>query len=114
MKKFTLTLGTVCLIAMSLTACPSPNNSGSSATPSSSTSPSPSSGTGTNLSGNLSSKAAFIAYLNCAKEKNPSLATGLDIRIAAINNISDSDWASRVAKGEFNSQADAYKQFGCS
>lgn len=91
MKKFLMLLAaTTCL---SLAACQTPAGTNPTANPSGSASPATGSG---GVSNALSTKAQFVAFLNCVKS-NPSLTAegkaAIDQEILALNSINDAQWA---------------------
>ena len=109
MKTLLKTLVATGFVALSLTACPSPNNTSSSSSPNANPTTSSSPGT---TSGNLSSKAAFIAYLTCIKTKEPSLEGNVQAHITALANVTEEQWTTTNA-AYYVSVAQGYANYGC-
>ena len=89
------------LLALSLTAC-GPNPAGSGTTTGNGTTTgtgtTPGTGTatgGTSIAAVISTKASYIAFLNCVKEKHtkPEDKASVEAAIANLNNVPDSTWA---------------------
>lgn len=107
MKKIVLSLA----MMLTLSACPSPNSNG--------TSGGTTGGAVTvGADGSFASKADFIAFLNCIKEKPDVDAEGktaINLQISVINLIPDAQWA--VAGAQYGSFAKTYldiaKKTGC-
>ena len=99
MKKMIMTFAIASSLALSLTACASPNAAG-----------------GVGTTGALSSKTAYITYLNCVKTKNPQVAPAIDASIAGLSSITDAQWAAAIgASGAASYEAiiKLYASLGC-
>lgn len=94
MRKFML-FGSL-MLALGLSAC-GPNPAGTGTGTGTDTGTGTGTGTGTSVGAGasvVSTKAAYIGFLNCVKAKYPVEAqASLDAAIAAVNAIPDATWA---------------------
>ena len=106
MKKFLMLVAIAS--SLTLTACPAPGTS-----PSASPSPSTNTGTGATVTGRFTTKAEFIAWLNCLKTQasvDAQAKSAIDLQISAVNLVPDANWAQLgVAYGSF---FDTYSKLG--
>lgn len=90
MKRIFLSLA----LMVSISACQTP--SGSNTNPSASPTPTPSGNTGTGVSGNLSTKAKYIDFLNCVNSQpnlDPMIKLNIDSQMRTLASVTDDNWA---------------------
>lgn len=104
MKNINLSL--IALGILFISACSTPSTSNPSASPSSSVVPSASSSPASGVSSQFQTRASFIAFLNCVKTKEPSLAPSLDAHINNVNSLTDAQWEG--ARSTYQAATQAY------